>query len=164
LASVDGANLIYGGESWQYSAVNLWVNQTSTARIDFDMRDLGITRETPTVIVFDSNLRRTHSTYTYPILSFNSSLLANITNTFIVGYGDGEFLELSAPKTSGLFVDYSSKAVSSGSFGAGSLERDIHEESRIAKKEIPQGAQTGGGKTMIYEDGLGAILRLVIWR
>lgn len=164
LASVDGVNLIYGGESWQYSSVNLWVNQTSAARIDLDMRDLGITRDASTVIAFDSNLRRIYSTYTYPILSFNSSLLANITNTFLVSYGDGEVLEFSAPKASGSFTDYSSEVVSSGSFGAGILERDIHEESRIAKKEVPQGAQTGGGKTMLYDGGLGAILRLVIWR
>lgn len=164
LASVDGAHHVWGGSRWQFTSLNILSNSTANARIDIDSRDLDITRNSPSVVVLDSNLRRIHSSYTYPVISFNASVRGNVTNTYFICYGDGEPLELSAPQVNGQLVQYTTDYVSYGAFGAAQLERAVHLERAAGKRTVPAGVQTGGARAMFYQLGEGIIARLVLWR
>jgi hypothetical protein len=164
LASVERMDWIYGGENWQYTSVNVFTNSSTDATIELDMRDLGVTRDYPTIMVLDPNLNRIYSEYTYPVLSFNSSVTANVTNSFFITFGDGESPQLSAPPAQGSIINYTAEIVETGGFGAVDILKSVHRERRISKKQIPSGSTTGGAKTMIYDDGSGAILNLVVWR
>lgn len=162
LAAVEGMGWVHGGDEWKYGSVSVLSDESSSAKVDVDMRDVGITRDEPTVVVLDSTLSPLASSYTYPVLSFNASLLANITNSFFIAFGDGEDVVLSGPRVSGSAGNTSVSVVGTGGLGPADVLKSVHREAGVFKKE--PSSETGSGKTFIYTDGAGALFSLVVWK
>lgn len=163
LASLEGLKLTYGGDEWRFSSVNLLSNTTGPARIDIDVRDFGVGRY-PTFLSFDSALRRIPSSFVYPIISFNTTVRANFTNTFFIAYGYGNNLPYALSGASAGYINYTYSPVSSGSFGAGDIFRLVRSKRGLTKSGVTSGVQTAGSSTLVYGAGEGTIFKLVVWR